>query len=221
MAARRGSPRRCRSRSSTTSTRTTRFPYRVMGCMQDLGSASGPSNSLKPAASASATGTPSAAARPASRVPDPNDPNIVYAGEYGGIMTRYDHRTSQGRNVTVAQYNPSGIDPAKHQVPLPVDRADLFRRTTRRRSTTRANVLFRTTDGGQTWDKVSRRPDPQRQTEAAVERRTDHRRQHRGRDVLHDLRGRRVAEAEGPDLGRSRTTASSTSARTIARRGTT
>ena len=44
-------------------------PYRVMGCMQDLGTASGPSNSLTAAASAWAIGTASAAARPASPCP--------------------------------------------------------------------------------------------------------------------------------------------------------
>ena len=71
-----------------------------MGSMQDLGTASGPSNQPDAAASGSATGTASAAARPGYAVADPTDPNIVYAGEYGGIMTRYDHRTGQARNVT-------------------------------------------------------------------------------------------------------------------------
>ena len=70
-------------------------------CMQDLGTASGPSHSLqvrrhRPRRLAPA----SAAARPGYAVADPSDPNIVYAGEYGGIMTRYDHRTGQARNIT-------------------------------------------------------------------------------------------------------------------------
>ena len=69
---------------------------RHAGCMQDIGTAAGPSNSLDAAASRSATGTPSAAARPASRRRDPTDPNIVYAGEYGGYISRYDHRTAPG-----------------------------------------------------------------------------------------------------------------------------
>ena len=33
-------------------------------------------------------------------VSDPRDPNIVYAGEYLGIITRYDHRTGESRNVS-------------------------------------------------------------------------------------------------------------------------
>ena len=43
-------------------------------------------------------------------VADPTDPNIVYAGEYGGYITRYDHRTGQARNISVYPFNPSGID---------------------------------------------------------------------------------------------------------------
>ena len=42
-------------------------------------------------------------------VPDPDDPNIVYAGEYGGYVSRYDQRTRQARNVSVySVYNGAG-----------------------------------------------------------------------------------------------------------------
>jgi photosystem II stability/assembly factor-like uncharacterized protein len=33
--------------------------------------------------------------------PDPRDPNIVYAGDYEGNITRFDHRTSQVKNIAV------------------------------------------------------------------------------------------------------------------------
>ena len=49
-------------------------------------------------------------------VADPTDPNIVYAGEYGGIMTRYDHRTGQARNVSRDPVQPVAASaPAKLQ----------------------------------------------------------------------------------------------------------
>ena len=32
--------------------------------------------------------------------PDPSDSNIVYAGSYDGLLTRYDHRTGSSRNVS-------------------------------------------------------------------------------------------------------------------------
>ncbi len=48
------------------------------------------------------------------------------------------------------------------------------------------------------------RPHAQRPIEAEMVRRPDHRRQHRGRVVRHDLRRRRVAQGEGSSLGRHR-----------------
>ena len=98
-------------------------PYRVMGCMQDLGSASGPSNSLKGGIGLG-DWHEVGGGEAGWCVSDPTDPNIVYAGEYGGIMTRYDHRTGQ-----VAQHHRQPVEPLRHrpveaQVPLPVDRPD-------------------------------------------------------------------------------------------------
>jgi photosystem II stability/assembly factor-like uncharacterized protein len=128
-------------------------PYRVMGCMQDLGSASGPSNGLK--GNIGLGDWYSVGGGEAGHcVSDPKDPNIVYAGEYGGIMTRYDHRTKQARNITVNQWNPSGIDPAKHKyrfqwtAPILVSKHSgaVFHA---------GNFLFRTTDNGLSWEKVS------------------------------------------------------------------
>ena len=37
-----------------------------------------------------------------------SDPNIVYAGEYGGYISRYDHRTRQARSVSIYPENPWG-----------------------------------------------------------------------------------------------------------------
>ena len=84
-----------------------------MACLQDLGSASGPSNSLKFGGIGLGDWYGVGGGEAGFAFADPADPNIVYAGEYGGIMTRYDHRTGQARNITVNQFNPSGIDPAK------------------------------------------------------------------------------------------------------------
>src|SRR5206468_11876947 len=61
-------------------------PYRVMGCMQDLGSACGPSHSLKAGGIGLGDWHPVGGGEAGFAVPDPTDPNIVYAGEYGGIM---------------------------------------------------------------------------------------------------------------------------------------
>ena len=85
------------------------------------------------------TGTRSAAARPATWWPTRSDPAVVYAGEYLGIFTRYDHRTGQARNVSAWPDNPSGHGAVVPALPLPVDGADrASRRTTRRPCTTAA-----------------------------------------------------------------------------------
>jgi photosystem II stability/assembly factor-like uncharacterized protein len=128
-------------------------PYRVMGCMQDLGSASGPSNSLK--GGIGLGDWHSVGGGEAGHcVTDPKDPNVVYAGEYGGIMTRYDHRTRQARNITVNQWNPSGIDPAKHKYRFQWTAPILVSQHTGAVYHA-GNFLFRTTDNGATWEKVS------------------------------------------------------------------
>jgi photosystem II stability/assembly factor-like uncharacterized protein len=133
----------------------TRTPYRVMSCLQDLGSASGPSNSLKKGGIVPGDWYPVGGGEAGFAVADPTDPNIVYAGEYGGIMTRYDHRTGQARNVTVNQFNPSGIDPAKMKYRFQWTAPILISKHDPKTVYHAANVLFRTRDAGNTWTQVS------------------------------------------------------------------
>ncbi len=133
----------------------TRTPYRVMACMQDLGSASGPSRSLRTGGIGSGDWYQVGGGEAGYAFADPTDPDIVYAGEYGGIMTRYDHRTGQSRNITVNQFNPSGIDPAKMKYRFQWTAPILISKHDPKTVYHAANVLFRTRDGGQSWQKVS------------------------------------------------------------------
>ncbi len=130
------------------------IPYKVMGSMQDLGTASGPSHSLKGSIGLGDWHTVGGG-EAGHCVSDPTDPNIVYAGEYGGIMTRYDHRTKQARNVTVNQTNPSGIDPSKHKYRFQWTAPILVSQHDPKTVYHAGNVLFRTRDNGVTWDAVS------------------------------------------------------------------
>ena len=72
-----------------------RVPYHVAGAMQDIGTASGPSNSLPRPASRCATGTPSAAARPATSSPTRPTRTSSTPASTAAIISRYDHRTGQ------------------------------------------------------------------------------------------------------------------------------
>jgi photosystem II stability/assembly factor-like uncharacterized protein len=87
--------------------------------------------------------------------PSPKDSEIVFAGSYDGLITRYDHHTGQLRDVNPYPDNPmgSGADSAKYRFqwnfPLvfsPNDHNALY---------AAANVLFKTTNEGQTWEVIS------------------------------------------------------------------
>jgi photosystem II stability/assembly factor-like uncharacterized protein len=76
--------------------------------------------------------------------PDPLDPNIIY----GGKVTRFDRRTGQTQHV-----GPEALRAAKHRflrtAPLlfsPLDPRELL---------LAGNVVFRTTNGGHSWDVIS------------------------------------------------------------------
>lgn len=90
--------------------------------------------------------------------PHPDNSNIVFAGSYGGFLTRYDHRTRQLRNVNVYPDNPMGggaetmkyrfqwnypilFSPHKMDGKWPLYAA--------------GNLLFRSLDEGHSWQAIS------------------------------------------------------------------
>jgi photosystem II stability/assembly factor-like uncharacterized protein len=134
----------------------TRTPYRVSGTMQDLGTAQGPSNSLTTGGIPLAAWYPVGGGETGFTASDPEDPNIVYAGEYGGYISRYDHRTRQAKSIGIYPYNTSGhgAEDLKFRfqwtAPLlvsPHDSKTLYHS---------ANVLFRTRNAGQEWAAISK-----------------------------------------------------------------
>ena len=87
--------------------------------------------------------------------PDPRDSQIVYAGSYGGLLTRYDHRTGQTRNINAWPDNPMGygVEAMKYRfqwnfpvVFSPHDPKTLY---------SGANVVLKTTNEGQSWEPIS------------------------------------------------------------------
>ncbi len=132
----------------------TRFPYYVYGAQQD--------NSTVAIASRSDRGTidrpdwyPVGGGESGYVVPDPRDPNVVYAGSYDGLITRFDKRTGQALNISAWPLNPMGSGAAelKHRfqwtAPIAVSPHDpnvLYHG---------AEVLFRSTDGGMSWAAIS------------------------------------------------------------------
>src|SRR5262245_27628069 len=87
--------------------------------------------------------------------PSPKDSEIIFAGSYGGLITRYDHHTGQLRDINRYPNNPmgAGADVLKYRFqwnfPLvfsPHDANTLY---------TAANVLFKSTNEGQSWEVIS------------------------------------------------------------------
>lgn len=131
-----------------------RFPYYVYGAQQD--------NSTVGIASASPDGTIDrpdwydvGGGESGYVAPDPSNPLIVYAGSYGGEITRYDHHTQEKQSLDPWPVNPIGWAAAdvKHRfqwtepiVFSPHDPKTLY---------FAAEVLFKTTDAGMTWTVMS------------------------------------------------------------------
>ncbi|MBA3272004.1 MAG: glycosyl hydrolase, partial [Acidobacteria bacterium] len=136
---------------------TTHVPYHVCGAQQDnstacVGSQNNPGageGSLPPIFYAVGGGESGYIA------PDPKDTAVFYAGSYGGYLSRLDRDTGQQRAINIYPNNPMGWSSVdikeRFQWTFPI----VF-------SPTDANVLYassqhlwRTTTGGQSWQKIS------------------------------------------------------------------
>src|ERR1044072_1965201 len=87
--------------------------------------------------------------------PSPKDSQITFAGSYGGLITRLDHRTGQLRDVSPYPNNPmgAGADVLKYrfQWNFPI----LFSPHDPNTLYVGANVLFKSTDEGSIWEGIS------------------------------------------------------------------
>ncbi|HLW82616.1 MAG TPA: hypothetical protein VKS20_11320 [Candidatus Acidoferrales bacterium] len=88
-------------------------------------------------------------------IPDPKDPNVVYAGSYDGLITRYDKANGQEQDISAWPLNPMGhgaIDTKyRFQWTAPIAMSPFDSHTIYHG----AQVLFKSTDEGQTWTVIS------------------------------------------------------------------
>jgi photosystem II stability/assembly factor-like uncharacterized protein len=90
--------------------------------------------------------------------PLPRDSEIVFAGSYGGLITRYDHHTGQLRDVSPFPNNPMGSGPDVLKYRFQWNFPILFSphdQSPAGTLYTGANVLFKSTDEGQSWTVIS------------------------------------------------------------------
>src|SRR6185295_5541175 len=132
-----------------------RVPFHVAGALQDIGTAQGPSDSLTRGGLPNSFWHDVGGGEAGWVVSDPADPNVVYAGEYLGYISRYDDRTGEERDVSAWPENPSGHggEDMRYRfqwtAPIAVSPHDpqvVYHG---------ANVVFRTADGGRTWTAIS------------------------------------------------------------------
>lgn len=130
-----------------------RFPYWIYGSQQD--------NSSVGIATAAQGGIdrpewhPVGGGESGYIAPDPNDPEIVYAGSYGGEITRYDHHTGQEKNVTPWPINPIGAAAIDQKYRFQWTEPIVFSLHDPKTLYFAAQVLFKTTDEGMHWEVIS------------------------------------------------------------------
>jgi photosystem II stability/assembly factor-like uncharacterized protein len=130
------------------------FPYRILGAQQDNSTIRIKSRTTG-AAITEQDWQPTAGSESGFVVADPNDPDIVYGGNYGGYISRLDHRTSENRAVNVWPDNPmgAGADVLKYrfQWNFPI----FFSPHNPKKLYTAGNVLFATENEGGSWEAIS------------------------------------------------------------------
>jgi len=130
-----------------------RFPYWVYGAQQD--------NSSVGIASAARGGIgrpswyPVGGGESGYIAPDPRDPEIVYAGSYGGEITRYNHRSGEEMNITPWPVNPIGAAAADQKYRFQWTEPIVFSPHDPHVLYFAAQVLFKTSDEGMHWEIIS------------------------------------------------------------------
>jgi len=134
---------------------TNHFPYLVCGAQQDNTTICVPSKDWKHMNTLGQWGFSVGGGESGYIANDPLNPDVYYAGSYGGELDRFDYSNGQSRAVNVVPDNPMGysaIDiPERFQWTYPIvfdpqDKTALY---------VSSQHVFRSTNGGQSWDKIS------------------------------------------------------------------
>jgi photosystem II stability/assembly factor-like uncharacterized protein len=130
------------------------FPYRVLGAQQD--------NSTFRIKSATYGSyiteqdwEPTAGAESGYVVADPLNSDIIYGGNYGGYLSRLDHRTGENRAISVWPDNPMGagadVQKFRFQWNFPI----FFSPHNPKRLYCAGNALFASENEGASWEQIS------------------------------------------------------------------
>lgn len=123
------------------------FPYRIYVAQQD--------NSTVRINHLAGQWEPTAGGESAHLAADPRNPEIVYGGNYGGYLTRLDHRTDQQRAINVWPDNTIGHGAESMKYRFQWNFPVLFSRYDSSRLYVASNHVHISTDGGNSWKSIS------------------------------------------------------------------
>jgi photosystem II stability/assembly factor-like uncharacterized protein len=131
------------------------FPFRLLGGQQDNSAVRIRSRSALGGAIGERDWEPTAGGESGYIVADPENPDVVYGGSYGGFLLRMDHATGDRRLIDVWPDNPMGWGAAELKYRFNWNFPLMFSTHDRDTLYAAANVLFKTNDEGQTWQAIS------------------------------------------------------------------
>lgn len=130
------------------------FPYHLLGAQQDnsalriryrtTGAGIGPGD-----------WEPTAGGESGYIVAHPQNPDLVFGGSYGGFLVMYNHRTQEFRDVNAWPDNPMGHGAEDFRYRFQWNFPLFFSSHPPYALYAAANVLFRSTTNGATWDVIS------------------------------------------------------------------
>ena len=132
---------------------TNDWPYKVCGAQQDNSTLCGPSR--KEGGINMADWQESGGGESGYVTPHPTKPNIIFAGSYGGLLTRKDLRTGFTRDVTIYPINPMGHSSEDIKVRFQWTFPIVFSRHDPKVLYAAGSVLFRSLNEGDSWTQVS------------------------------------------------------------------
>lgn len=130
------------------------FPYRIYGGQQDNSTVRISSRSYDNGIS-EAHWESTAGGESAHLAPHPANPDIVFGGSYGGFLTRYDHQKQEVRAVDVYPDNHMGWAAKDVRYRFQWNFPIFFSPHAPHPLYAAANVLFRSNNEGQSWEKIS------------------------------------------------------------------
>jgi hypothetical protein len=132
---------------------TNDWPYHICGAQQDNSTLCGPSR--KEGGVDIGDWYDGGGGESGYVTPNPRDPNIIFAGSYGGLLTRLDRRTGFERNVTVFPINPMGHSSEDIEVRFQWTFPIVFSRHNANVVYAAGSRLYRSTNEGESWTPVS------------------------------------------------------------------